>query len=261
MGAGQGGADPNRSLERGIEILRAFRAGIDTLGNGELAERTGLPRSTVSRLTQTLARAGMLDHLSAERTYRLSASVLSLAHAVRVGSPILTAISPLMRLESAKARANVGLATADRSMMVYLESVRYNARASLRSVVAGQQVPMELTSLGRAYLAGLEPSEREAILVECSRRCGPSWGRIVADLERSIAMVGEIGYCAVSWQPGVLAVATPFVVEGLPLHVINMSVQNVHSTQGLADNLGRRLLAFAGTCRDAMLKMSEIGQQ
>jgi hypothetical protein len=31
-----GGVDGNRSLERGIEILRAFRPGVDTLGNGEI---------------------------------------------------------------------------------------------------------------------------------------------------------------------------------------------------------------------------------
>ena len=40
----------NRSLERGVEILRAFRPGADLLGNGELSERTGLSRATVSRL-------------------------------------------------------------------------------------------------------------------------------------------------------------------------------------------------------------------
>lgn len=44
--------DRNRSLERGIELLRAFRPGADLLGNGELAERTGLSRATVSRLAQ-----------------------------------------------------------------------------------------------------------------------------------------------------------------------------------------------------------------
>ena len=49
-----GGANGNRSLERGIEILRAFRPGVDTLENGEISERTGLARSTVSRLTRTL---------------------------------------------------------------------------------------------------------------------------------------------------------------------------------------------------------------
>jgi DNA-binding IclR family transcriptional regulator len=150
-----GGIDGNRSLERGIEILRAFRPGVDVLGNGEIAERTGLPRSTVSRLTRTLVNSGMLDEAHDRRAYRLAASVISLGHAMRIGSPVLNAIGPLMRAESIRRKVNVGLATADRTMMVYLESIRYSPRAALRNVVAGQQVPMELTSLGRAYLAGL----------------------------------------------------------------------------------------------------------
>ncbi|MBE7158937.1 MAG: helix-turn-helix domain-containing protein, partial [Rhodospirillales bacterium] len=49
-----GQSPANRSLERGIEILRAFRPGSELLGNGELVERTGLPKATVSRLVQTL---------------------------------------------------------------------------------------------------------------------------------------------------------------------------------------------------------------
>src|SRR5438128_795635 len=57
---GQGKATPNRSLERGIAVLRAFRAGSSMLGNSEIAERTGLSRSTVSRLTQSLIETGML---------------------------------------------------------------------------------------------------------------------------------------------------------------------------------------------------------
>ena len=39
---------------------------------------------------------------------------------------------------------------ADRDDMIYLESVRYARRVSLRNVVAGQRVPIELTALGRA---------------------------------------------------------------------------------------------------------------
>jgi DNA-binding IclR family transcriptional regulator len=82
-------SDRNRSLERGISILRAFRPGSDLLGNGELAERTGLSRATVSRLTQTLVDSGMLEHDRRQRAYRLAAPVLSLAHAMRSGSPVL----------------------------------------------------------------------------------------------------------------------------------------------------------------------------
>src|SRR4051794_21113373 len=104
------GSPTNRSLERGLEILRAFRPGTDRLGNGELAERTGLSRATVSRLTQTLAQAGMLHRIPGRRGYRLAPSVLSLAHAMRSGSSVLQVAAPLMRALAEGCRVNVGLA-------------------------------------------------------------------------------------------------------------------------------------------------------
>nr|WP_249156698.1 helix-turn-helix domain-containing protein [Bradyrhizobium diazoefficiens] len=247
-----GGVDGNRSLERGIEILRAFRPGVDTLGNGEIAERTGLPRSTVSRLTRTLVNSGMLDEVRSERTYRLAASVISIGHAMRTGSPVLNAIGPMMRAESAKRRLNVGLATADRTMMVYLESIRYSPRAVLRNVVAGQQVPMELTSLGRAYLAGLAETERERLLKQFKRRSAAATKALLAEVRRSIGAVERDGYCAVSWQPAVLAVATPIVLDGLPVYALNMSVQNVDRSDALASEMGTYLKAFAAKCKEVL---------
>ncbi len=75
-----GRSPANRSLERGIDILRAFRQGSDLLANSDLAERTGVSRATVSRLTQALVGAGMLQLDTARRAYRLAPAVLSLAH-------------------------------------------------------------------------------------------------------------------------------------------------------------------------------------
>lgn len=68
------------------------------LGNGELAERTGLARSTVSRLTQSLVEMGFLQYDAALRAYRLGVPVLSLAHAMRSGSTVLQQAAPLMRV-------------------------------------------------------------------------------------------------------------------------------------------------------------------
>lgn len=247
-----GGINGNRSLERGIEILRAFRPGVDTLGNGEIAERTGLPRSTVSRLTRTLVNSGMLDEVRNQRSYRLSASVISIGHAMRTGSPVLNAIGPMMRAESARRRLNVGLAAADRTMMVYLESIRYSPRAALRNVVAGQQVPMELTSLGRAYLAGIAETERERLLKKFERRSNAANKALLADVRRSISSVQRNGYCAVSWQPAVLAVATPIVLDGLPVYALNMSLQNVERSEALASEMGAYLSAFAAKCKEVL---------
>jgi DNA-binding IclR family transcriptional regulator len=247
-----GGANGNRSLERGIEVLRAFRPGVDTLGNGEIAERTGLPRSTVSRLAKTLVAFGMLDDVPAERSYRLAAAVLSFGHAARMGSPVLNVLGPLMRAESTRRRLNVGLATADRAMMVYLESIRYNARPTLRTIVAGQQVPMELTSLGRAYLAGIADGDRAKLMTRFRRRSAAATRTLTADIQASIRSVRRDGYCAVSWQPGVLAVATPIAVDGLPVYALNMSLQDIEPTDALAAEIGAYLTAFAGRCREAL---------
>src|SRR5689334_24932301 len=96
VGPAKPGLSPaNRSLERGIEILRAFRPGSEVLGNGELAERTGLARSTVSRLTQSLVDTGFLQYDPALRAYRLGVPVLSLAHAMRSGSTVLQLAAPM----------------------------------------------------------------------------------------------------------------------------------------------------------------------
>ena len=83
-----GQSPSNRSLERGIEILRAFRPGSELLGNGDLVERTGLSKATVSRLTQTLVGCGMLQAASPNRGSNIIIFfiALSLCHGVIDGT-------------------------------------------------------------------------------------------------------------------------------------------------------------------------------
>ena len=241
----------NRSLERGVEILRAFRPGADLLGNGELAERTGLSRATVSRLTQTLVGTGLLEHTRRDRAYRLAAPVLSLAHAMRSGSPVLQAVAPLMRKVAEKNRLNVGLAAADRDEMVYLESVRYNRRVSLRNVVAGQRVPIELTSLGRAYLSAIPAAKREGLLTQFRERRRSGWRALQREIDEAIACVRERGFCFASWQPEVVALATPIVVGDHPVYALNMSMTTEAAPATIADEFGGPLLRLADQVREA----------
>ncbi len=235
----------NRSLARGVEILRAFKPGAALLGNGELAERTGLSRATVSRLAQTLVEAGLLEHDRARRAYRLAAPLLSFAHAMRAGSPVLAVAAPRMRRLAEKLRVNVGLAMADRDEMVYLESVRYNCKVSLRNVVAGQRVPMELTSLGRAYLAVAAAAERRALMALFRRRRRGQWEALRQAIDAAAASVAARGYCAASWQPEVVALATPIVVEGHPPYVLNISIATAGSLADAEAELRAPLLALA----------------
>lgn len=250
----RGGTSPsNRSLERGMEILRAFRPGLELLGNGEIAERSGLSAATVSRLTQTLVRCGFLEHDRKARAYRLAAPVLSLAHAMLSGSSVLQAAAPLMRAESEKRRINVGLAVADRDEMVYLESIRYNRKVSLRNIVAGQRIPMELTSLGRAYLATLPKAERDDLFKVFRMRRQGDWKTVEKQISQAARNVQTYGYCAASWQPEVVAVAAPIIVPGRPVLILNFSTTTQAPMSEVSAALGEPLLAIARRIRELLV--------
>lgn len=247
----------NRSLERGIDILRAFRPGSDLLGNGEISERTGIARATVSRLTQTLVMSGMLDYDRNARAYRLGVAVLSLALAMRSSNPVLQIASPLMRAASEKCRANVGLATVDRNEMVYLESFRYNRRGVLRTVVSGQRVPIELTSLGRAYLAAAPEENRHEFIARLrarnATRAGTLSGALEKEINEEVVHVREHGFCTASWQPEVIALASPLEIAGYPIYVVNMSVTSKDTPECVVNELCSPLLALRAQIRDTVL--------
>jgi len=248
-------APQNRSLERGVEILRAFRPGNDLLGNGELAERTGLSLATVSRLTQTLVTTGLLEHDRQARAYRLAPPVLSLAHAMRGASPLLSCAAPLMRAASEKLHLNVGLAAPDRDEMVYLESFRYNRRPSLRTVVAGQRVPMELTSLGRANLATCDAAERDRHFAAFKAHRRRGWVALSRAINQSIADVRARDYCSVSWQPQVTAMSTPLIAPGYAPCVLNMSATGEDSAPRFDTAVAEALMALKARILEALARL------
>jgi DNA-binding IclR family transcriptional regulator len=248
-----GRSPANRSLERGIELLRAFRPGSALLGNAELAERTGLSRSTVSRLTQTLVGSGVLQVEPRTRAYRLAPAVLSFAHAMRSGSEMLAIAAPHMRATAEAHKINVGLAAPDRDEMVYLESIRYNRRPSLRTVVSGQRVPMELTSLGCAYLASATEAKRKALLAHFRRARSSQWGTLGPWIAGTIESVTRKGYCAASWQPEVVALATPLLFKGSD-YALNVSVSTPESFEETVHELAPILFELKGKIQSEMDK-------
>ena len=68
------------ALARGLEVLRCFRAENPILGNQEIAQKTGLPKPTVSRLTFTLTELGYLRYSKNLRKYQLGTAVLALGY-------------------------------------------------------------------------------------------------------------------------------------------------------------------------------------
>ena len=166
---------------------------------------------------------------------------------MRSGSPVLGVAGPLMRAEAEKRKINVGLAVPDRDEMVYLESVRYGRKVAWRNVVAGQRVPIELTSLGRAWLAIAPEPQRNALMAQFrSRHSQRGWLKLEREIENAKLDVGRLGYCWASWQPEVVALAAPVRVVGHSLpYILNMSVASAEPPRVVTDRLAQPLLNLA----------------
>lgn len=224
----------SRSLERGLSIIRAFRPGRPLLTNAEIAERTGLPRPTVSRLTRSLVDAGFLEYDVPAAAYRLGAPFLGFGQTVRQGSTVLAAALPLMREIAEGLYINVGLAVADAGDMIYLDSVRKSRLGLFRHVVSGSRVPLAETALGRAWLAGIGAEARDQVLQRLAAAYGARWERLAAGVRASIEQVETRGYCSVAWQVGMVSIAAPLAVPGQQVHAFNISFT-------AADDLRREL--------------------
>jgi IclR family acetate operon transcriptional repressor len=70
------------AVERALVVLDALGDGSSELGTNEIARRTGINASSVSRLLATLADAGMVERVQATGRYRLGLRLLQLGNAV-----------------------------------------------------------------------------------------------------------------------------------------------------------------------------------
>jgi len=70
------------SVARAVAVLDALAEELAELGTNDIARRTGINASTVSRLLATLADAGLVEHVHATGRYRLGLRLVQLGNAV-----------------------------------------------------------------------------------------------------------------------------------------------------------------------------------
>lgn len=232
----------SRSLERGLDIIRAFRLDAHSLTNAQIAASTGLARTTVSRLTRSLVDTGFLEYDIASMRYRLGPPFLSFGKLARRGSVVLRLARPLMREIAEELSINVGLAVADAGEMIYLDSFRRSRLGVLRRATWGGRLPIAETALGRAWIAAASPQARAGAFDAFARTYGARWPTLQRDVERAIAHVERHGWCGATWKPGMVAIASPLVVPGQAVHAMNFSFPALGGDTARQERRSGRLL-------------------
>lgn len=248
--------DPGRqfvtALARGLNILKAFTLGDASLGNQELAERTGLTKPTVSRLTYTLTRLGYLSCSPQTGRYELGTSSLALGYWAMAGSFIRQVAKPLMEQVSSELNLCCALGYRDEADAVYLEHTR-GSGALIMSVQSGSRTPLATTAMGRALIAVMERHERETLLAAEKARYGTQWPRIRQGVQDGLKDYETLGFTLSlgDWEKEINAVGVPLELnDGNPPMALTLGGgAYALDRRQLVERIGPRLVELAGQIR------------
>jgi DNA-binding IclR family transcriptional regulator len=187
--------DTVAALARGIAVLRCFGEGAGTLSHGDIARQTRIPKPTVTRLVSTLEALGLLRQVAESDHYTLAAGVLPLARAYLAGLDVRASARPHMMALADELDASVYLAVCEAPDMVVIEACRSRSNALTSRLDIGSRVPLALSAIGRAYLAALDATPREALVRTLRARAGNTWRKEAAGLERALRDAALRGYC------------------------------------------------------------------
>lgn len=200
------------ALARGLEILRCFGDTSPTLSNSEIAERTGLPKATISRLTYTLCELGYLTADPRAGTYRLSAGVLHLGFSVLAAMDIGERAKQEMDALRDGPNSYITVALAEQHQLDAVYLATSNSREGVTLAIrVGSRLPIFHSAIGRAILVGMTEEEREGVFALAraeGEEVEQDGRKEVAD---ALAEFAEKGFCTGygTWRSDVNGIAVP----------------------------------------------------
>ena len=249
------------ALGRGLEVLACFRHGDRMLGNQDLARACGLPKSTVSRLTNTLTKLGYLVYVEDSAKYSLGIATLSLGSAMLARLDIRKLAHPRMQELAEFGQCMVSLGTRDRLSMLYIDVVRGSGAVTL-SLDMGARIQIATSAMGRAYMTAISETERSEIMERVRELVADDrWLEIQAGVERAMSDIRELGVCCSfgEWQKDVNGIAVPVRPGGgLPPMSINCGAPAyMVSKDFLLEKVRPKLIALANELETSLGTLSD----
>ncbi|TAH67430.1 MAG: IclR family transcriptional regulator [Rhodopseudomonas palustris] len=209
-GEDSGASDVIQVVSRAFDVLRCFGSHEVRLGNLEISNRCGLPRSTVSRLTHTLTRMGHLVYLPRDQKYRIGPSAVAMSASMMCGLQLRHLIRIRLQETAEQIPGTVGFVIPDRFHLVYLEFARSAQALGLHSMT-GSRIAITRTAAGHAYTAALDPDVAAALIRDMERDI-PHDAAVLRDrIDGNRAMLRERGYVTACglWSPHINGIAMP----------------------------------------------------
>lgn len=202
---------------RALSILSAFTAGDRWLSNSELAYRTGLPASTVTRITRTLVTLGYLRGATDTHGYCLCPSTLALGYHAASDSGIDSSTHQRMHVFAEHHKVHVHLSVRDRLDLVVVESCCTSTIPASLQLSVGARFGLASSAAGWALLSSLPDAERSYLLrraeLQPASHTSENRRQIHRCSSEAIGQIREDGFCVALGGSG-----RPMTMVAAPVH-------------------------------------------
>lgn len=210
-------------IARAAAILRAMKDAPSGLSLGQIAERTGLPRSTVQRITGALAAERLLMSSPKGGGLRLGPELGALAEAARYN--VVERCRPILTQLTQETGETADLSVLRDGSMVFLDQVPGLHRLRTVSSV-GEVFPLASTANGRACMAMMSDMDARAQVEAELGRADP--GAVEAALAGvQAARRTGLGEDLDEHTPGISALGIAFREWGGDLHAISVPIPSM----------------------------------
>jgi DNA-binding IclR family transcriptional regulator len=144
-------------ISRAAAILRVLAGDAGDLSLTQLAERVGLPRTTVHRICRALEQEGFIDSDAVSGRLHLGSGLLRLTAGTRRDLPTL--VAPFLDRLSRELNETVDLGVLDGSQVLFIAQHPAPQRVLMAVSRVGARFPAYCTSNGKALLAQLPDEE------------------------------------------------------------------------------------------------------
>lgn len=166
-----------RGLSRGLLLLKLLNKFDGGATPGLLAEFSGLHRTTVRRLLETLQEEGFVRRSRSDDSFRLTINVRQLSDGFRDEHWISALATPLLGELLREVQWPTDITTLDVDAMVVRETTHRFSRLSFHRAMVGRRLPLLLTASGLTWLAFAPDAERDAVvsMLAAVRKLSISW--------------------------------------------------------------------------------------
>ena len=198
-----------QSVERAFAVLRAIGLHGQAVQLGVIAEETGLPKSTVSRLLGTMVGVGAVEKVAAGE-YSIGGELRAIVRPAVGPADLIGIAAPYLRELVDEFGEDVGLAIPDGKWALYIDQVQSPQPVQVQDWT-GERFALHTTAAGYVFLAAMSDTDRTAYLLGPLERSSPATEIDPTRLGQLIDTASRRGHAWTfeAWSEGINGSAAP----------------------------------------------------